>query len=250
MHRQSKKQIGSHDYYYIFGKHAALAALNNDNRVVNNVLCTQEMFDAHSNVISKHPYKITTNSIINDTLAFKQIHQGIIVRVKSIFQSNISELDLENPKIKLAILDQITDPQNIGAIIRSAAAFNINTIIMPSDNTPDENATIAKTACGCLELVQIIKVTNLKSTMDYLKKQGFWIVGLDSSSNTIFNKQIVSDRMAIVLGSEDTGPRRLTKEACDFLTKIPMSSEVESLNVSNAAAIVFYELYKEHTILT
>lgn len=222
------------------GKHTVFAALNNPKRVIKNILCTRDIFDSYKDIISKFSYEIVTNNELTQLLGVNIPHQGIAANIKSIFLSDIKDLDLSANNCKIVILDQVTDPQNIGAIIRSAASFNITAIVVPQDNAPDENSTIAKTASGCLELVQIIKVTNLKSTIDYLKKYGFWVIGLDGQATQQLDKKIFSDKIVIVLGSEDKGMRRLVKESCDHLVKIPISSKVESLNVSNAAAIAFY----------
>ena len=146
---------------------------------------------------------------------------------------------------KVAILDQITDPQNIGAIIRSAAAFGITKLLLPADNTPEENASIAKAASGALETVQIAKVVNLKMAIEILKKKGFWIVGLDAHGNNDLNDLAKFNKVAIIIGSEDKGLRPLTIKSCDLLVKIPISEKVESLNASNAASIIFYFL-KNH----
>jgi 23S rRNA (guanosine2251-2'-O)-methyltransferase len=230
----------SKDIYYMHGKHAVFAALNNPKRIIKNILCTNETFEQYKDIINKFSYEIVTNNGLTQLLGYNHPHQGIAARVKSIFLNDVQDIDLSQNNCKIVILDQVTDPQNIGAIIRSAASFNITAMILPNDNAPDENSTIAKAASGALELVQVIKVTNLKSTMDYLKKHGFWIIGLDSHTTTQLNSEILSDKVAIVVGSEDKGIRRLVKENCDHLVKIPISNKVESLNVSNAAAIVFY----------
>lgn len=230
----------SKDFHYIYGKHTVFAALNNPKRNIKNILCTEEIFNANKKLISNFPYEITKMDSLNRLFGINQNHQGIAAVVKTIFSSNIEDIDLSNPNCKIAILDQITDPQNIGAIIRSAASFNITAIILPSDNTPDENAAIAKTASGTLELVQIVKLVNLSKSIEYLKKHNFWIIGLDGQGSEYINSKMLLGKVAIVLGSEDKGIRRLVKENCDHLAKIPISDKVESLNVSNAAAIAFY----------
>ncbi|MCC8417093.1 MAG: 23S rRNA (guanosine(2251)-2'-O)-methyltransferase RlmB [Rickettsia endosymbiont of Bryobia graminum] len=228
------------DFHYIYGKHTVFAALNNPKRNIKNILCTEETFNANKKLINNFPYEITKIDSLNRLFGLNQNHQGIAAVVRTIFENNIENIDLSNPNCKIAILDQITDPQNIGAIIRSATSFNITAIILPTDNTPDENATIAKTASGTLELVQIVKVVNLRASIEYLKKQNFWIVGLDGHGTEYINSKVLSGKVAIVLGSEDKGIKRLVKENCDHLVKIPISDKVESLNVSNAAAIAFY----------
>jgi len=236
------KRLDSKNYYYIYGKHPVFSAINNPNRQIENILCTQAIFDTNTKLISSKPYKIVNNDVLFK-LVENQHHQGIAAKVKPIFSYNIEDIDIKKPKHRIAILDQITDPQNIGSIIRSAAAFEIDAIILPLDNSPNENGTIAKAACGTLELIKIIRVTNLNSCMNYLKKHGFWIIGLTGEAKDYFNDKLISDKIALVLGSEDKGMRRLVQENCDYLAKIPISNKVESLNVSNAASIIFHSLY-------
>lgn len=183
-----------------------------------------------------------SNDFISKKIGFGQPHQGIIAYVNSIFLDNLSKLSFNENKDKIVILDQITDPQNIGTIIRSAIAFGITKIILPTDNTPEETASIAKAASGCLELAEIVKVVNLKSTIEALKKKGFWIAGLDAQGKDTPNKLQEFEKIAVIIGSEGKGMRRLTLEACDLLVKIPISEKVESLNAASAASIVFYSL--------
>lgn len=118
------KKLDSKNYYYIYGKHPVFSALNNPKRQIEDILCTQMIFDANKKLISSKPYKIVNNDVLSKLLE-NQTHQGIAAKIKPIFSHNIEDINIKNPKCKIAILDQITDPQNIGAIIRSAAAFNI-----------------------------------------------------------------------------------------------------------------------------
>lgn len=224
----------------MYGKHSVLAALNNANRTIETILCTQDVFDKEKELINKYKYEITSPNFITKILGQDQNHQGIIAKVGSIFSNNINEIDFTKTNCRITILDQITDAHNIGSIIRSAAGFGIDAIILSHDNSPDENGTIAKVASGALELVKIIKVTNLRTTMEYLKKEGFWIIGLDSNAEESINKQLFTNKIVLALGSEDHGMRRLTKETCDYIVKIPMANKVESLNVANSAAVAFY----------
>ncbi|MFP3011917.1 MAG: 23S rRNA (guanosine(2251)-2'-O)-methyltransferase RlmB [Rickettsia sp.] len=237
------KKLDSKNCYYMYGKHPVFSALNNPKRQIENILCTREIFDTNKKLIGTRSYEIVNNDILSKLLE-NQTHQGIAAKVRPIFSYNLEDVDIKNPKCKIAILDQITDTQNIGAIIRSAAAFDINAIILPQDNSPNESGSIAKAACGTLELIPIIKVTNLRSCMNYLKKHGFWIIGLTGSTNDYFTDKLISDKMALVFGSEDKGMRRLVEETCDYLATIPISKRVKSLNVSNAASIIFHSLHK------
>ncbi|MDP5109796.1 MAG: 23S rRNA (guanosine(2251)-2'-O)-methyltransferase RlmB [Rickettsiaceae bacterium] len=226
--------------YYMYGTHAVLAAANNKSRKINHIYCLAKHEEELRKEISHIPITTVQNDFITKIVGKDQTHQGVIALVDTIFKNGLESIDLSSTQEKIAILDQISDPQNIGAIIRSAAAFGIKTIILLNDNSPEENATIAKTACGCLELVKIIKVTNLKNTIEKLKKAGFWIAGLDASGNTNPDTLKEISKIAFIIGSEGKGMRRLTAKCCDFLVQIPISKDVESLNASNAASIIFY----------
>lgn len=230
--------------YYMYGRHAVLAAIKNPKRAIKKIYCTDKLLtDINITLTKRHdsiPIEIVNNDFIKSKLKTEAAHQGIIALVKSYSVHEIDNLAFESGKDRVVILDQITDPQNIGTIIRSAAAFGINKIILPKDNTPEENASIAKTACGCLELVQIARVTNLSQTIKKLKNQGFWIVGMDGKGSPDFSVIKNIEKIAIIIGSEDSGMRRLTSESCDYHLSIPISPQVESLNAASAASIVFF----------
>lgn len=230
--------------YYMYGKHAVFAAINNPKRAIKKIYCTEKLLIDINLFLKKRqdivPIEIVNNDFIKNKLKSEAAHQGVIALVKSNNLQEIDNLTFEAEKDRVVILDQITDPQNIGTIIRSAAAFGINKMILPKDNTPEENASIAKTACGCLELLQIARVTNLNQTIKKLKNQGFWVVGMDGKGSEDFSVVKNIDKIAIIIGSEDTGMRRLTSESCDYHIRIPISSQVESLNAASAASIVFY----------
>ncbi len=228
--------------YLMYGTHAVLSALSNPKRQVYKLYCTSKCAEELSKQLTQHKPEVVSSDFITSKTGRDVNHQGILAHVATIFKNDIEELDFTNAQDRVAILDQISDPQNVGAIMRSAAAFGITKILLPRDNAPDENATIAKAASGCLELVQVAKITNIQNAIKSLKNKGFWIVGLDSKGhNNIKDVQNI-DKTAIIIGSEEKGMRKLTAEACDFLVNIPISSKVESLNASTAASIVFYSL--------
>lgn len=224
----------------MYGTHAVIAAANNKSRNITQIYCLPRQKEELGKKIKHIPIEIVSNEFITKKIGKDQTHQGVIALVSSVFKNGLDSLDLSADKEKVVILDQISDPQNIGAIIRSAAAFGVKKIILPCDNTPDENATIAKAACGCLELVEIVKVVNLKQTIDKLKNLGFWVAGLDAKGEENTKALSGTNKLAIIIGSEGKGMRQLTSKSCDFLIKIPIDSEVESLNASNAASIIFY----------
>lgn len=240
-----KKNSNNNKLYYIYGKHPVISALKNPNRKIIEIYCTEEIFNLHQEVIKVHPYQIITGQYLNNLLPREASHQGIAAQTTSI-SIDLKSIDLNKDDIKIAILDQITDPHNIGAILRSAAAFSIEAIIMTNDNSAEENGVMAKISCGGIELVPIIKVVNLRSTIETLKKKGFWIVGFDGSAKEFISQKNLSGKIAMIFGSEGEGMRRLTAESCDLLLKIPINPNMESINVSNAAAIAFYEAYKNY----
>jgi len=237
------KNSNNNKLYYIYGKHPVISALKNPKRKIVELYCTEEIFNVHQELIEPHLYQIITNQYLNNLLPREASHQGIAVLTSSI-AVDLNSIDLSGDNIQIAILDQITDPHNIGAIMRSAAAFGIKAIIMTNDNAAEENGVMAKTSCGGIEIIPIVKVVNLRSTIETLKKKGFWILGFDGNANDFVSSKTLSGKIATIFGSEGAGMRRLTAESCDLLLKIPIESAMESINVSNAAAIVFYEAYK------
>ena len=242
--KSSRKSTSNNSgLYYMYGKHAVLAAINNKNRHIEKIYCLEKTFLELKNKINRSIVEIVSADFINKKIGHGQPHQGIIAYINSIFLNNLNQMDLSTDIDRIVILDQIRDPQNIGAIIRSAAAFGITKLILPANNSPDESASIAKAASGCLELVQVAKVANIKTTTETLKRKGFWIVGLGLEGKAKnLNELKEFNKLAIIIGSEAKGMRRLTNESCDFLIKIPISNKVESLNASNAASIIFHAL--------
>ncbi|MCF8463180.1 MAG: 23S rRNA (guanosine(2251)-2'-O)-methyltransferase RlmB [Rickettsiaceae bacterium] len=228
-------------FYNIYGLHASLAALNNPSREIKQIACTPHSFNEHKELITKFNHRILSEKDLQD-LAKTSHHQGLVVTAAPVMQQELNDLDNVT---KIVILDQITDPQNFGAILRSAAAFEFDVIIIPKNNSVEENATVAKTSSGGLELVKIVQVVNISRTIEDLKKLGFWVMGLDiNTKDTIHNLPDLKKIVAII-GSEGNGIRPLVKNNCDFLVKIPMSTKMESLNASNAAAIFFNAIYQK-----
>jgi 23S rRNA (guanosine2251-2'-O)-methyltransferase len=247
IHSLSKNKKND-EILYIYGKHTVFSAINNPNRVVRKIFCTEDVFlknqDKLSNFADLISFKDSRN--LSAMLPRDSLHQGIIAEVKTIFKQKIDINELVKEDCRILILDQITDPQNIGSIIRSAAAFNIDAIIMPKDNCPDESGVIAKASSGCIDLIKIIKVTNLRNTISLLKKEGFWIFGFDGDAKIDFSKEhskLIKGKIGLVFGAEGRGMSDLTTKDCDYLVKIPiLNDKVESLNVSNAIAIVCYAI--------
>lgn len=176
-------------------------------------------------------------------------HQGVIAYVAAYQYFEIEEV-IESIREKgedifLIILDEITDPHNLGSIIRTANASGAHGVIIPKRRSVGLTATVAKTSAGAIEYVPVSKVTNISRTIDYLKDQGIWIIGADMDGEKLHYDSDLTGNVALVIGNEGKGISRLVKEKCDFLVKLPMKGQVSSLNASVAASILMYEVLKQ-----
>ncbi len=226
--------------YWMYGLHAVMAALQNPKRRWSKLLITSAQADAVKALSLPQPAEMTDNATLEKILGEGAVHQGIALEVAPLHPLDLE--DILSSDAPLLLLDQVTDPHNIGAMLRSAAAFGVAAIILPKDHAPQETATMAKSASGGLELVPLIYVTNLVKTMETIKQHGYWIAGLAGEADKTLAAAKLSTKTALVMGAEGKGMRRLTREHCDLLVKLPIHSQMESLNVSNAAAIALYEI--------
>jgi 23S rRNA (guanosine2251-2'-O)-methyltransferase len=176
------------------------------------------------------------------------VHQGFAALAEPLPAVAIEDILgrlADAPKACLLVLDQVTDPRNTGAILRSAAALGATAVIVPDRRSPMETAVLAKAASGALEAVDLVRVTNIARALEILKGAGFWCIGLDAAAPTPLGATDLTGRTALVLGSEGRGLRRLVAKGCDGLAALPMSGPMESLNVSAAAAIALYEAARQ-----
>lgn len=239
---------------WLFGIHPVLAALANPRRRTLRVLMTAEAeasIGARLEILGQSSPsglpapEIVSREIIDRSLPRGAVHQGVAAQVQGLDDTDIEDIcrateGLDNARV--VILDQVTDPHNVGAVVRSAAAFNAAAVIVPERNSPGDGGVLAKSASGALERVALVRVVNLARALQRLKQAGFWCVGLDGEAQTPINEADLSGRVALVLGAEGEGLRRLTREHCDLMVRIPINRGLDSLNVSNAAAISLYEL--------
>ena len=176
------------------------------------------------------------------------VHQGVVVQADPLpapeFKALVEDL-AALPDGRLVVLDQASDPRNIGAVLRSAAAFGARAVIMQDRHAPDATAALAKAASGALETVPLVRVVNIARALRTMKEAGFWLMGLDGAADIRLAGAAPGGPVTLVLGAEGGGLRRLTREACDALVRIPISPAVESLNLSTAAAIALYELARD-----
>lgn len=224
--------------YWIYGQHAVEAALLNPARVIYALLATKEA--EASLPETTHQPRIVSREELDALCGKEAVHQGVCLNVEPL--ENPALVDVIDRPGPILVLDQVTDPRNIGAILRSAAAFGAAALIVQDRHTPEETGTMAKAASGGLDIVPIIRETNISRTLQGLQKAGFWVVGLDAGGVRLDRNQLGERRIALVLGAEGAGLRRLTRETCDEIASIYMSGPMESLNVSNASAVALYEL--------
>lgn len=178
-------------------------------------------------------------------------HQGIIAKVKPAKQLNENDLDgilSQHTQPLLLILDGVTDPHNLGACLRNADAAGVAAVIVPKDRSAPLTATVSKVACGAAETVPLVRVTNLARTMRVLQEQGIWIAGTAGEATHDIYQAKLDGPLAIVMGAEGDGMRRLTRETCDDLIKIPMAGSVSSLNVSVASGICLFEAVRQRAL--
>lgn len=185
-------------------------------------------------------------------LAGSSRHQGVVAVLSQIYYGDIEDIfrkaKQQNESPLIAILDEIQDPHNLGAIIRSAEAFGLHGIVIPKDRSTGLTETVARTSAGAVAHIPVVRVTNLARTIDELKKEGMWIAGTDQDANEFFYEADLNRSLAVVIGSEGKGIRQLIKRKCDFMVSIPMVGKVNSLNASVAAAILFCEARKARQV--
>ena len=191
--------------------------------------------------VDLHP-EIMENEDIAALLPPGAVHQGIALRTSPLPERDVAEVCEDATRV--VVLDQVTDPHNFGAILRSAAVFGATALITTDRNSPPFGGALAKAASGGLEQVRIARVTNLVRAIDELKELGFEVIGLDGDGESPLPDLKLSPRVALVLGAEGAGLRRLTREHCDLLARLPAAGNMKSLNVSNAAAVALYELFR------
>jgi 23S rRNA (guanosine2251-2'-O)-methyltransferase len=184
-----------------------------------------------------------------DRLAQGQSHQGVLARVRAYSYAFFSDLEAtiasEAAPRRVLILDSVTDPRNFGAILRTAEAVALRDIIIPKDRSVGITPAVLKASAGAVSHLRVYRVTNLRRAISSLKKQGFWIVGLDAGATEDYDCKQYPHKLAIVLGSESRGIRPLISKECDYLVRIPMKGQISTLNVSVAAAVLLYELLRQ-----
>jgi 23S rRNA (guanosine2251-2'-O)-methyltransferase len=224
---------------YLYGIHTVRAALDNPRRVKRVLLATPNALIRlnEGGGTGKVPTKETNPKELDRLLGAEAVHQGAALEVDPVERFALD--DIAAPKL-LVVLDQVTDPHNVGAILRTACAFGADAVLTTSRYAPRETGVMAKAASGALDLVPLIEVRNLGDALETLKKRGVTILGFDSEAAETLRPRSGDAPLAIVLGAEGKGLRQRTRERCDEMVKLDMPGPIKSLNVSNAAAIALF----------
>ncbi|XSG82272.1 MAG: 23S rRNA (guanosine(2251)-2'-O)-methyltransferase RlmB [Methyloligella sp. ZOD6] len=225
--------------HWLYGLHAVEAALRNEKRQVHRLLATPNAAKRLEGPIQARGLKIktVTPKDLDKLLGPDQVHQGIALEVAPLPVLSLDDLPDSD---MVLVLDQVTDPHNVGALLRSAAAFGAGALIMQERHSAPLNATLAKTASGALDLVPVILVGNLAQCLEELKTRGYWLIGLAEEGAETLESTAPQFPIGIVLGAEGRGLRELTRKTCDQLCRIGTKDSLASLNVSNAGAIALH----------
>lgn len=228
---------------YIYGKHAVIEALMNRPKVITELYITQEIDEGIKRIIKRNEISLSRKGIPSSVDKF--VHQGYVAKIRPekmmvSYREYINELKVDN-NTSILIMGEVQDPQNVGAIIRSAAAFGVSAVLFPEHNQAQITGTVVKVSAGMAFKMPLVSIGNVNSTIQDLKDRGFWIYGLAADGDTELHKEDFSKASAFVIGNEQKGVREKTKEACDILLSIPIDDRCESLNAATAASVVMYQ---------
>lgn len=237
---------------WIFGRHASLAAAANPQRHVRRLLALSNhahaLTDAAERAGRARPaVEVVGRHDFNHLLPPGATHQGLAVQASPLSSDSLEDVldkhDAQSEQL-LVVLDQVSDPRNVGAVLRSAAAFGAVAVVLQDRHGPHESGVLAKAASGALETVPLVRVTNIARALRSMRERAFTCVGLDHTARQSVNNAQLPDRVSLVIGAEGTGLRRLVRDTCDTLACIPIAPEVDSLNLSVAASLAMF-IYRQ-----
>jgi 23S rRNA (guanosine2251-2'-O)-methyltransferase len=238
--KKSHQSHGTANRPRFWGKHAVAAALDNPERKVLRAWATRE---AAGFMQFPKDVQVTLADVadLGRLVPHDAPHQGVVIETEPLEDVWLDDVLGDAPeRAVLLVLDQVTDPHNVGAILRSAAAFGAVGIVTQDRHSPPESGALAKSASGALERVPWVRVVNLARALEEIGEAGFWRIGLAGEAEMELKDALGSPRVALVLGAEGPGMRQNTREHCDAVARLPISDAIESLNVSNAAAVALY----------
>ena len=238
--KRSHHQRGTPQRPRLWGRHAVAAALDNPNRRVLKAWATRDAA-GFMQFPQEVPVTLADVADLGRLVPADAPHQGVVIEVEPLEDVWLDEIVTSAPdRAVLLVLDQVTDPHNVGAILRSAAAFGAIGIVTQDRHSPPESGALAKAASGALETMPWVRTVNLARALEEIAEAGFWRIGLTGDADSELKDALGPNRVALVLGAEGPGLRPNTREHCDALARLPITSAVESLNVSNAAAVALY----------
>ena len=233
--------------FFIVGKHAVIEALKNPNRKVLKIFLTEESkkivhrLSPNKNLLKDTKVHFKTKKELDKYCRNENItHQGFVAEIENLNEIELKEFIKNKKNLVFACIDEVSDPRNIGSVIRSAASFNIDGLIVKERHFPSNSKLMFKSSSGSIEYLNIFKVSNINTTLKYLREKSFWVYGFDSNSSEDFTKIQWKGNIVLLFGSEGYGMKNKTKKYVDFLVKIKINQNIESLNISNSAAIAFH----------
>ncbi len=254
--RKARPEQGpKHDRGWLYGHHAALAAIANPKRAIRRIILATGVDGALTEAVkqaratgaedgeARPAPEMRDRGQLDELAGFGAVHQGLLVQADPLPAPDLGDLiDLAEglDGACVMVLDQATDPRNIGAVMRTAAAFGAIGLVVQDRHAPEMTATMAKAASSAAEVLPLVRVTNIARAIEDLKAAAFWAIGFDGAAEETLEDDTLKGRVAVVLGAEGSGLRRLVGETCDRRVKIPISGVVESLNLSNAATVALY----------
>lgn len=238
--------------FFIVGRHAVIEALKNSRRRVNKIFLTE---DSKKNIHKQNPNK----NLLKDVKVFfktkKELdkyckkddisHQGYVAEIEHLENLELKEFIKKKNNLTFVCLDEVTDPRNIGSLIRSAASFYIDGLIVKDRHFPKESKLMYKSASGCVEHINIFTVSNINTTLKFLREKNFWVYGFKANSGNDFTKVKWEGNNILLFGSEGHGIKKHTEKYTDFFVEININKNIESLNISNSASIVFHHISKQ-----
>lgn len=228
---------------WLYGYHAVIEALRNPDRRIERLLATPAAAERLRRDCPAARPEPADRAAIEAVLPAGAVHQGLALLAGALPGRAIEDiLPPPGEDALIVMLDQVTDPQNVGAILRSSATFGVRAVLVPRRHAPPVTGALAKAASGALEHVPLVEVGNLERALQTLKDDGFWCIGLDGAAEQAIDQPLPGGRLVLVMGAEGPGLRRLTAERCDLLVRLPTHGPIATLNVSNAAAVALYAL--------
>ena len=235
-------------YVWVYGFHSVEAAIRNPNKDIRRLCALKSVADRLRSFERRRGLhiEIVNKGFFSSTFGREAIHQGCAALVEGNNVVHIEDVIHDgNDDRPIVVLDHVTDPHNVGAILRSCAVFNARCVVVQDSGSPDVTPVVAKASSGASELIPLVRVTNISRTLEYLKGNMFWCIGLGERTDKCLSEIDLKGKFAFVIGSEGDGMRRLTMETCDIIAKLPSSERFSTLNAAQACTVALYESFRQ-----